>query len=227
MAAIFGVISKSISDAVSSNQGVADVFARLGAGQFTARSYLGVTFIFLSALLGMTAANFVGSNRAEEAEGQLDNVVVRPISVLRWFVVRVAIAAVIVLMLGMLAGLGGWLGIVAEDAGVGFGRMVLAGLNLVPPALFVLGVGAFAHGMAPRFAAPAAYAVVAWSFLLEFVGAIVDANHWILDTSLLHHLAPVPATDPHWGTWLTLTLLGLVGAAVGAFAFHRRDLAAA
>jgi ABC-2 type transport system permease protein len=224
MGAVFGMISKSVSDAVASNEGIAEVFQRLGAGQFSARAYLGVTFIFLSALIGVIAANFLTSSRAEEADGQLDHVVVRPVSAVRWLVSRVAVAAVIILGLGVVSGIGGWAGIVAEDAGVGFGRMLLAGLNLVPPGLFVLGVGTLAFGLVPRWTAPVAYGVVAWSFLLEFIGAIVKANHWILDTSLLHHLAPVPATDPRWSTWITLTALGLLAAAIGTLAFHSRDV---
>jgi ABC-2 type transport system permease protein len=102
--------------------------------------------------------------------------------------------------------------------------MLLAGLNLVPPALFVLGVGTLAFGLVPRWAGPAAYAIVAWSFFVEFVGAIVKANHWVLDTSLLHHLAPVPASDPRWWTSAWLTGLGVLAAVVGTIAFHRRDV---
>ena len=218
------MISKSVSDAVSENEGVADVFKRLGAGQFSARAYLGVTFIFLSALIGVIAGNFVASSRAEEADERLEHVIVRPVSPVRWLVDRLVIAAVAIVLLGLVSGIGGWVGIVAEDAGVGFGRMVLAGLNLVPPALFVLGIGTLAFGLVPRWAAPAAYAVVAWSFFVEFVGAIVKANHWILDTSLLHHLAPVPASDPRWWTCFWLTVLGLPAAVVGTIAFHRRDV---
>jgi ABC-2 type transport system permease protein len=227
MGLIFGMISKSISDAVSQNEGVADVFQRLGAGQFSARAYLGVTFIFLSALVGVIAGNFVASSRAEEAEERLDHILVRPVSRVRWLGDRVSIAAIAIVLLCLASGIGGWIGIVAEDAGVGFGRMLLAGLNLVPPGLFVLGVGTLAFGLVPRWAGPAAYAVVAWSFLVEFIGAVVKANHWILDTSLLHHLAPVPASDPRWWTSFWLSLLGLAGAVVGVIAFHRRDIAGA
>jgi ABC-2 type transport system permease protein len=224
MGLIFGVISKSVSDAVSQNEGVADVFKRLGAGQFSARAYLGVTFVFLSALLGVIAGNFVASSRAEEADERLEHVIVCPVSRVRWLVERVTIAAVAILLLGLVSGVGGWVGIVAEDAGVSFGRMLLAGLNLVPPALFVLGVGTLAFGLVPRWAGPAAYAIVAWSFFVEFVGAIVKANHWVLDTSLLHHLAPVPASDPRWWTSAWLTGLGVLAAVVGTIAFHRRDV---
>jgi ABC-2 type transport system permease protein len=223
MGLAFGMISKSVSDAVSENEGLADVFKRLGAGQFSARAYLGVTFIFLSALLGVIAGNFVASSRSEEADERLEHVIVRPVSPVRWLLDRLVIATIAIVLLGLVSGIGGWLGIVAEDAGVGFGRMVLAGLNLVPPALFVLGVGTLAFGLVPRWAAPVAYAVVAWSFFVEFVGAAIKANHWILDTSLLHHLAPAPATDPRWWSCFWLTVLGLAAAVGGTIAFHRRD----
>jgi len=37
----------------------------------------------------------------------------------------------------------------------------------------------------PRLAGTVAYALVAWSFLVEIVGARVGASHWLLDTSVL------------------------------------------
>ena len=45
------------------------------------------------------------------------------------------------------------------------------------------------------------YALVAWSFLVELIGSIVTTDHWLLDASLLHHIAPAPSADPRWSSW--------------------------
>ena len=140
---------------------------------------------------------------------------------MRWLVDRVAIAAIAILLLGLISGIGGGSASSPRMPASGSAGWSSPGLNLVPPGLFVLGIGTLAFGLVPRWAGPAAYAVVAWSFFVEFVGAVVKANHWILDTSLLHHLAPVPATDPRWWTWLWLSRLGLLAAVIGTIAFHR------
>ena len=53
----------------------------------------------------------------------------------------------------------------------------------------------------------------------------VNASHWILDTSLFHQMAAAPATSPNWTSNAILITVGVAAAAVGAVAFHHRDLA--
>ena len=62
----------------------------------------------------------------------------------------------------------------------------------------MLGVGALAFGLWPRAAVAVAYGLVVWSFLVETLASVIGSNHWLLDTSLLLHIAPVPAADPNW-----------------------------
>lgn len=70
----------------------------------------------------------------------------------------------------------------------------------------------------------AAYTVVAWSFLVEIVGAGLGTSRWLLDTSVLHHVARAPAVGVRWDGNPVLAALGLAAAALGAPAFARRDL---
>jgi ABC-2 type transport system permease protein len=79
----------------------------------------------------------------------------------------------------------------------------------------------------PRFTAAAAYGLVAWSFLVEVVGASVGASHWLLDTSVFHHVARAPAEDPGWLAAGILVAIGVAAAAIGAWRFSRQDLAGA
>jgi hypothetical protein len=50
-------------------------------------------------------------------------------------------------------------------------------LNIAPPALFVLGMGSVTYGWWPRFATTAVYGLVAWSFMIELIAAIIT-NRW-------------------------------------------------
>jgi putative exporter of polyketide antibiotics len=49
-------------------------------------------------------------------------------------------------------------------------------------------------------------------------------NHWLMDTSLLHHIALAPTVDPNWTINATYLVIGAALAAAGAWRFHRRDL---
>lgn len=109
-------------------------------------------------------------------------------------------------------------------AAVSLPTLLAAGVNVVPAGIFVLGIGTLVHGLAPRFAVAAAYGVVAWSFLVEFVGSTLGAGHWLLDLSLLHHLARAPADAVRGSSVAVLIAIGSAAAVVSALAFARRDL---
>jgi ABC-2 type transport system permease protein len=119
------------------------------------------------------------------------------------------------------------LGAAITGAGLGLPTLLAAGLNVVPVAIFVLGVGTLVHGVAPRFAGAIAYGLVAWSFLVEIVGASVGASHWLLDTSVFHHIARAPASEVRWNSFVVLLVIGIAAAAAGTWRFARRDLAGA
>jgi ABC-2 type transport system permease protein len=132
-----------------------------------------------------------------------------------------------VLVACTVAGVAAWLGAASQDSGVGLAQLLKAGVNIAGPALFVLGVGMLVYGARPRLASPVAYGLVVWSFLVEIVAGSTSTNHWLLDTSVLSHITPVPAAPPDWLAVGVLAGLGLVAALVGLVLFDRRDLASA
>jgi ABC-2 type transport system permease protein len=95
---------------------------------------------------------------------------------------------------------------------------------VAPPAVFVLGIGALAYGLWPRVAIGVTYGLIVWSFLVEILAALVNSNHWLLDTSPFLHITPAPAAAPDWTAAAWLVSLGLIAAVAGLAAFLRRDL---
>jgi ABC-2 type transport system permease protein len=124
-----------------------------------------------------------------------------------------------------MGGLFTWAGAAVTGAGLSLATLLAGGLNVVPAGVFVLGAGTLVYGLAPRFALTAAYAIVAWSFLVEIIGAGIGASRWLLDLSVLHHIARAPAVPVGWGSAAALTAIGISAAIAGAAAFTRRDLA--
>ena len=100
-----------------------------------------------------------------------------------------------------------------------------AGLNLIPPALCVLGAGLFTLGVWPRAAGAVSYTVLAWSLLMELVGGLPGSGHWLLDTSVFHQMAAAPAIAPDWASAAAMTALTAVAAVAGLARFSHRDLA--
>ena len=219
---IFGLTTKAIADVWANQQG--GVFSKLTGATEGGGIYLGLVFLIVALLVAMAAAGQVAATREEEAEGHLDHLLARPVARLPWLAGRFAVSAVALTAAGVLTGLLTWVGAASTGAGLSLPTLLAAGVNLVPGGIFVLGVGTLVHGLAPRYATSVAYGLVAWSFLVELVGASLGAGRWLLDLSILHHIARAPAAAVRWDSAAILAAIGLTAAAVGALAFARRDL---
>jgi ABC-2 type transport system permease protein len=224
---VFGLVAQAAGEAVQGIPGLEDAIRRLGGSAAGTASYLGFVFVVAAGLVAIAVAGQIAAARNEEASGHLDNLLVRPVARCRWLAVRLGVAFGLAVGASALAGVAAWLGASSQRADVGFGQLLAAGLNVVPPAVFILGIGGLAFGMWPRGAIGVAYGLVVWSFLVETLATVFDSNHWLRDTSPLLHVAPVPAADPNWTAAIWLVGLGVLAAAAGVAAFGRRDLVGA
>jgi ABC-2 type transport system permease protein len=225
LAFVFGLVARAAAQGNLGDSSVGQVAASHGGHPSLAAAWLGYEFLYLAAILALAAAGQIAALRAEEYDGHIDHLVVRPVSRRAWLGGRLAVGTGLVVSAGTAMGLGGWLG-VSGRGGVGALDMVQAAVNVAVPGLVVLGLGAGLYGCVPRLAVPLLYAFVLWSFLVEILSGTLHA-HWLVRTSVLDRLGPVPATGLDGA--VVAVLLALTGlAAVGGFlAFERRDLASA
>ncbi len=176
-------------------------------------------------MVAFVAAGQVGAARAEEEDGRLDALLVRPVRRSAWLAGRAGVATALVVAGGLVAGLCAWAGAATQSSGVGIVSLLEAGANVVPPGLCILGLGFLALGAWPRAAGAVTYGVLAWSLLIEVAAGASSSDHWLLDTSVFHQMASVPATTPDWASAAVLVLVGGAATVLGAVALGRRDLA--
>jgi polyether ionophore transport system permease protein len=224
---VFGLVAQAAGSALRGSPTLEEAMRRLGGQAAGAASYLGFVFIAAAGLVAIAVAGQIAAMRNEEAAGRLDNLLVRPVGRSSWLGVRLAAGAALVLVLGAVVGLTAWVGASIQHAGIGVGDMVQAGLNVAPPALFVLGVGGLIFGLWPRASIGAVYGLVIWSFMAEVFASLSASLDWVRGTSPLAHMAPAPAAVPDWRAAAVLTALGVLAAVLGIEAFRRRDLATA
>jgi ABC-2 type transport system permease protein len=225
MAMLLGLVAKQAGGVISASSTVEKLFSRLGAHGTNARAYLGFVFLILAVMLAFVAAGQTSAARNEEAEGRLENLLVRPLSRSSWFSKRVAVGMAAVVCGGLLSGLFAWFGAASQGAEVSLPSLLAAGLNVSFPAIFVVGIGALALGVAPRAVPTVTYTVLAWSFLVDTVGGVLKSNRLLLDTSVFHQITAAPAVSPNWVSAAALGALGAASAVVGGIVFVRRDLA--
>ncbi len=224
---LYGSLARSAGEAFASSTALEQFDGAVADTAVTegARAYAGVVFLMAMTVLMVYVASAVSRLRQEEGSGLLDNLLVRTVSRLRWLAGRVVIIVGVVVGAGLLAALGFWLGAARQQTGLTAGDLLTAGVNSLAPALLLLGIGLATFGLLPRVTAVVSYGLVAWSFVVEILGSVIDIPQLILDTSLLHHPAPAPAADPNWRVVGTYLALGLVLGVAGAVRLHTRDLA--
>jgi ABC-2 type transport system permease protein len=228
IAFFFGVLDKTAAQAFTGSVGAGHVVGHLvhSTQQLGAKTFLGVVFFMLMtlAMVGVTTA--LGAMREEEAAGYLDNLLVRPVHRLRWLGGRVAIIVLFIVLIGLVASVSVWLGVTSQHGDITFHSLLLAGCNLLAPALLMLGIGLAALGLMPRLTTIVAYTVIAWSFLIQILGSGLNLSHWVLDSSVFSHVALAPAVNPDWTSFAILIVLSVVLSTVGITAFNARDLQA-
>ena len=219
---LLGGIARSGGKMITASPSLRNDFARLGISG--AEAYLSVAYLIMAVALSFVAVGQVNAARKEESGGQLENLLVRPFSRVSWLSQRIVLTTVILALGGFLAGLCTWVGAVSDHANVHFSSMFDAGLNVAVPALLIFGVGVLALAVVPRRVNVVTYAVLVWFLLVEILGSVVTANHWILDLSGYHQMAAAPAVAVNWSANAVMIAIALGAAGVGVVVFDRRDI---
>jgi ABC-2 type transport system permease protein len=227
-ALLIGLLASDMLDFLRDSPGIVELGQQLGLGALDeAEGVLGFGFAIFAFLVALVAAQQAGAIREEEASGRLETLLVRPLGRARWLGGRIVAAVGALAVVAAATGLASWLGVVARGETVDPWRLGAASLNLLPPALLFLGVALAVFGVRPRATAPVAWGLVIGSFLVEFVGSLLDLPEWVLSLSAFHHLQPAPAVDPALGSALVMVAIGAVAAAAGLALFRRRDVVGA
>ncbi len=220
---LLGYISYAAGETLSRSS-MYSIYSRLGASGTGIEVFLGVSFLVAAVVLTFVAIGQLTATRAEEAEGRLDQLFSRPVGRTWWLFGRLSIAVVVLVFFGVLSGVTAWLGVAVGTTKVSFVSLLEAGLNIVPPSIFILGAATLAMGVWPRATATVGYSLLSWSLLIEFIGGIGAMNKWLFDTSLFHQMAAAPSVPPNLTSDLWMTAIGIAAAALGLVAFARRDL---
>jgi ABC-2 type transport system permease protein len=222
-AAFMGMIAKSAADALGKATAARGLFAALKTkGVY---GFMGVEFLLIAAAFALLMASRVGSIADEESSGRLVSIMVNPPSRSVWARGRLAVDIGILAACAVVVAILAWLGAAAQGAHVELARILAASVSAAGPSILVLGLGFAVFGVVRERAAAAAYALVAWSFLLELIGPILGLNPIILNLSIFYRLAPAPAVSPDWTSLLVMAALGCAGFATGLIGLQRRDLA--
>lgn len=222
---VFGMMTGALIDFIHRDASYRKLLASMGMDMSApAAGYLSYIAVFLA----LPAAAFLGwrlgALRQEEAEGRLDNLLVRGVvrSRLLAGVGGQALGAAVILIGGSTLAL--WAGAEVVSAPVTSGQILEPMAGTLPLVVLFTGIAVLTFGVAPRLtlAVPVTLAVVA--YLLDTLGSALGWPGAVLGLSPFHHLARLPGSPMTVAAVVTMSCLGIAAAGAGVLAFARRDI---
>jgi ABC-2 type transport system permease protein len=221
---VLGMVSTSISSAGISGS-VQREIAKLHVGSIeTPSGYLAFVFIFFILAVSLFACTQIGAARHEEAQEQLETLLSLPVSRRRWLSGRLLLASCGAVVISLVAGLLTWAGAASQGLSISLPRMLEAGANCLPVALFFLGLAALVYAIVPRASSSPAYGLVTVTFLWQLTGSVLGAPQWLVDLTPFAHVGLVPAQPFRLTPALVMLGIALVSLLAAIWVFQRRDL---
>lgn len=225
LSALMAIISGIAADAIADSPSLKGAVSQIGGGsQDLGVAFIGAGLVLNAIILLLMATAGMSQVRAGEAKNQLDNLLVQPLRRSIWLAGRFVIIVTTALIISLLCALVIWAMAHAQNIPLDLGNLLLVSIALLGTVILTLGLGTLLYGLLPRLAATGMYIVIAWSFLIDMIGAVVKLDDIFVKSSLLHYISISPTEAPDWKTFAWLVGLGLVMAIAGIFAFARRDI---
>ncbi|MGH2910863.1 MAG: ABC transporter permease [Solirubrobacteraceae bacterium] len=221
---ILGMVSTSISSAGISGS-VQREIAKLHVGSIeTPSGYLAFVFVFFILAASLFACAQIGAARHEEADEQLETLLALPVSRRRWLSGRLLLATAGAVVISLVAGLLTWAGAAPQGLSISLPRLLEAGANCLPVALFFLGIAALAYAIVPRASSGVSYGLVTVTFLWQLTGSVLGAPQWLVDLTPFAHVGLVPAQPFRLTAALIMLGIALTSSLAAVWIFQRRDL---
>ncbi len=225
MTPAIGRLAQQAVGLLEGDSAYAEVVRRMGGGAkglvdaFTV-AMLGLVVVVIALMAVTMLLRLDGEETAGHAEAILATATSRA-TLAGSHLVLAGVAAVLLSLLG-----GGLLHLAAGiegQPGRAFVDGVQAAAALLPGTALVVGVVVLLIGWAPR-ALPLAWAVVGWSIVASWFGALIGFPDWLLKLQPWGHLPKLPAESFTWGAVLMETAVAAFLVGLGLVGYRRRDI---
>lgn len=224
MGAAYGSIYGDMQNFLESNDLMKQMFAASGAS--IEESFTGTIMIVLTGLATILPVVIINKLFAEEVRLHLSQLYATKITraQLYWTSVVLAIIAGALGVLLSAGSLGGTaLAAMGSNASMDIGDFLAAGFNFYPAVLFCTGLAALALGWAPK-AGKLVYAYLAYSFMLNYFGGILDLPNWFMKTAIQSWIPKMPLEQFDAPTFFTITVISFVMILLGYIGYKKRDM---
>jgi len=219
LGASYGVVCDYIDSFIEGNEYILMVLGADGSS-IILDSYVAFIFAVMSTVVSVPVVLTVLRIRTEEKRGRLEQLLVKSVPRLRLYGSFIFIAFLesivltLLLSLGLYSTSGGQLEAVP---------MMLYGFSYLPAIWCVAGLAVLLVGFLPRLSA-LVWAVFGYSFVVLYLGKILDVPEWAVRLSPFGNIPQVPVEDFALIPLAVLTLVALLLALPGLWHYRERDI---
>ena len=220
---MYGSVLADAEQMLGSNEAMTELLAAIG-GANVAETFAALITTIMAIFAAIYAVIAAQRMRSEETAGRAEPVLATGLSRTRWVASHLAIAMIgsaVVLLAGAL-GLGLAGAAATEDASL-LPRLLGAALAYAPALWVAIAAVAALYGLLPR-ASALAWVIVGYSFIVTYLGAILQFPDWMNDLSPFGHIPQLPVDELTLTPLFVLTAITAGLIAVGLATFRHRDL---
>lgn len=222
--AAYGSIYGDMQTFLESNEIMKQMFTISGVS--IEEAFTGTIMMVMMALVPILPIAIVNKLFTEEVRLHLSQIFATKVSrsELFWTSVMIAIAAGVAGTLLAAVGLGGTaLAVMGDGSAMDMGDFLAAAYNFLPSVLIFTGLAALALGWAPRLG-KLAYVYLAYSFILNYFGGIVQLPEWLSKTAVLSWVPRLPIESFDAAIFITMTVISAALMVIGSIGYRKRDM---
>jgi ABC-2 type transport system permease protein len=219
----YGSILGQAEDMLAGIDVFQDAIAEIG-GSTVAESFASMIMVIVAIIASVYVVLAALRARAEENAGRAEPVLATAVSRIRWLASHLVVVMIGSAVMMLAAGLGfGVSGAASTGDTALVGTLVGAALAYLPALWVAAGFAILLVGFAPKVAM-LAWLVPLYSFVVSYLGQLLQFPQWTNNLSPFGHVPQLPADEPAATPLVVLTALAAVLVAGGLLAFREREV---
>lgn len=224
MATTIGALVPQMSDIFGDPEMIGVIRAIGGVGELIP-TFMSAMMAIICLLVFGYVIHALGKLRSEEVSGRLENVLATRTTRIKWLGLHVGIVfAGGVIMLTVIGSLLAILTNTMSGFSVDVWEYTISSLSYVSPLLAFMGLYVGLFGVLPRIASGITWFYFGFVFFVLWLGPIIGLEQWVMDLSIIEHLASPPVEDILWQPLIGICFVAITLGVVGFTAFWRRDI---
>lgn len=224
--ALYGSIYGDMQSFLEGNEFIQQFLAAGGSNLSMEVSFTSTIMVVLIGMIPILPIIVINRLYTEEREHRLELISALPVSRHKLYLTTMILAIVLSVIatvittyaLGVTA-----LGTMTDTSMLNMNDFFKGSLNLFPTIVFFIGLAGLCLGFLPQLGR-LSYLYLVYSFLLEYMGGMLDFPDWLQKTSLHSWFPLVPTNAIDWPTFTTVSLIGVALIVIGFLGYIRRDL---